>query len=86
MTMNERQRLLRRGRRLLLVERTSAGQSHFVVRRRGYEEQRGVARLSVALGAPRLYGAVELHERVVADAPEAAYADRCRIAEAGARP
>ena len=81
----KRLRLLRRGRRLLLLERTPAGQYNFVVRRRGREEQRGVARPSVALGAPRLCGEVRLHARVVADALDAAYASRC-VAEAGARP
>ena len=84
--------LLRPGQRELWHAAPVGGPGRFVVRHGGRVEQSGVRRASACRGVVRRCGAVRLHTAavggglVVVDAIEAAYADRCRTAEAGAYP
>ena len=80
--------LLRPGRRELWHEADGVGgtpgEGAFLIRHGGEVEQRGAPRQSTSAGPVRTAGAVALHVLTVADAIEAAYADRCRTVEAGA--
>ena len=76
--------LLRPGCRELWHENPAGSDGRFVVRYGGKVEQSGVRRASSRLGAVRQCGPVRVHILVVADALEAAYADRCQTAGAGA--
>ena len=82
--------LLRPGQRELWHEAAAdggggtPGEGAFLIRHGGEVEQRGGRRQSTSAGPVRSAGAVALHVLTVADAIEAAYADRCRTVEAGA--